>query len=255
MNRKWVNTLTVLIYIVSQLIVVFPQYYYISKGYSLSEAILMSVPFYVGSFVVASIIVILINRKIKNKTQLERLPKSDRNATIGWILGGFFLSLFAQMIFGMINTYILHQPAESKNTTDIMSIAKEAPIFIILIAVVGPILEEFVFRKVIFGEIYEVIKGQRWIAFIISVLISGFIFSCAHLDFDHTLIYMGMSLVFSSLYVLTNRIIVPIAAHMSMNAFVVIMQVVFADKVQEAQEQLKQTTQLITPIIKSYFNL
>ncbi|WP_414048745.1 intramembrane glutamic endopeptidase MroQ [Macrococcus animalis] len=255
MNRIWVNIFTVLIYIGSQLFVLIPNSYFLKQGMSESDAFLKSIPYYVGSFVVASILVILINRMIRNKTQLERLPKADMLATIGWIIGGFFISLFAQMIFGMINTFLLNQPVESQNTKNIMGIAKEAPIFIILIAIVGPILEEFVFRKVIFGELYEGIKGPRWLSFIIALLISGFIFSCAHMDFDHTLIYMGMSLVFSGLYVLTNRILVPIAAHMAMNGFVVIMQVVFADKVQEAQEQLKTTTNIIVPMVKSYFNM
>lgn len=255
MKRIWVNVLTVFIYIASQVSVLIPQTYFIRHGHSLAEAIKLSIPYYVLSFVIASIIVILINLKIKNKTQLERSHKSDTLTTLAYIIGGFFLSLFAQMIFGMINTYILKQPTISQNTENVMGMAMDAPIFIILIAIVGPILEEFVFRKVIFGELYEAIKGARWISFTISVLISGFIFSCAHMDFDHTLIYMGMSLVFSALYVWSNRIIVPIAAHMSMNAFVVIINIVFKDKVQEAQEQLKATTHIIVPVVKSYFNI
>lgn len=240
LNRLWVNILTVLIYIGSQLFVLIPTSIFIKQGHDSSTAFLMAVPYYVGSFVVASLLVIFINTRIKNKTRVERSGKSDTLSTIGLIVGGFFISLFAQMMLGMINTYILNQPLESQNTTQIMGIAKQAPIFIILIAIVGPILEEFVFRKVIFGEIYELIKGNRGVAFVISVLISGFIFSAAHSDFNHTLIYMGMSVVFSGLYVLSNRIIVPIAAHMLMNGFVVLMQVVFADKVIEAQKQLEQ---------------
>ncbi|UBH12861.1 intramembrane glutamic endopeptidase MroQ [Macrococcus armenti] len=240
LNRLWVNILTVLIYIGSQLFVLIPTSIFIKQGHDSNTAFLMAVPYYVGSFVVASLLVIFINTRIKNKTRVERSVKTDTLSTIGLIVGGFFISLFAQMMLGMINTYILNQPLESQNTSQIMGIAKQAPIFIILIAIVGPILEEFVFRKVIFGEIYELIKGNRGVAFVISVLISGFIFSAAHSDFNHTLIYMGMSVVFSGLYVLSNRIIVPIAAHMLMNGFVVLMQVVFADKVIEAQKQLEQ---------------
>ncbi|UOB20247.1 intramembrane glutamic endopeptidase MroQ [Macrococcus armenti] len=240
LNRLWVNILTVLIYIGSQLFVLIPTSIFIKQGHDSNTAFLMAVPYYVGSFVVASLLVIFINTRIKNKTRVERSVKTDTLSTIGLIVGGFFISLFAQMMLGMINTYILNQPLESQNTTQIMGIAKQAPIFIILIAIVGPILEEFVFRKVIFGEIYDLIKGNRGVAFVISVLISGFIFSAAHSDFNHTLIYMGMSVVFSGLYVLSNRIIVPIAAHMLMNGFVVLMQVVFADKVIEAQKQLEQ---------------
>ncbi|UBH08343.1 CPBP family intramembrane metalloprotease [Macrococcus armenti] len=240
LSRLWVNILTVLIYIGSQLFVLIPTSIFIKQGHDSNTAFLMAVPYYVGSFVVASLLVIFINTRIKNKTRVERSVKTDTLSTIGLIVGGFFISLFAQMMLGMINTYILNQPLESQNTTQIMGIAKQAPIFIILIAIVGPILEEFVFRKVIFGEIYDLIKGNRGVAFVISVLISGFIFSAAHSDFNHTLIYMGMSVVFSGLYVLSNRIIVPIAAHMLMNGFVVLMQVVFADKVIEAQKQLEQ---------------
>ncbi|MCO4097148.1 intramembrane glutamic endopeptidase MroQ [Macrococcoides canis] len=239
-NRKWINILTVLLYIGSQLFVLIPTSIFLKQGLDNDAAFLKAIPYYVGSFVIASILVIYINTKINNKTRVERSVKTDTLSTIGLIVGGLFISLFTQMMLGMINTYILNQPLESQNTNQIMDIAKQAPIFIILIAVVGPILEEFVFRKVIFGEIYELIKGNRAIAFIISVLISGFIFSAAHSDFDHTLIYMGMSVVFSGLYVLSNRIIVPIAAHMLMNGFVVLMQVVFADKVIEAQKQLEQ---------------
>ena len=245
LNRLWVNILTVLIYIGSQLFVLIPTSIFIKQGHDSDTAFLMAVPYYVGSFVVASLLVIFINTRIKNKTRVERSIKTDTLSTIGLIVGGFFISLFAQMMLGMINTYILNQPLESQNTTQIMGIAKQAPIFIILIAIVGPILEEFVFRKVIFGEIYELIKGNRGVAFVISVLISGFIFSAAHSDFNHTLIYMGMSVVFSGLYVLSNRIIVPIAAHMLMNGFVVLMQVVFADKVIEAQKQLEQANFII----------
>ena len=51
--------------------------------------------------------------------------------------------------------------------------SKTTPIFIILISVVGPILEEYVFRKVFFGELYDRIKGNRIIAFLIASIVSS----------------------------------------------------------------------------------
>ena len=62
------------------------------------------------------------------------------------------------------------------NTQRIMAVAKQLPIFIILISVVGPILEEYVFRKVFFGELYDRIKGNRIIAFLIASIVSSFTF-------------------------------------------------------------------------------
>lgn len=43
----------------------------------------------------------------------------------------------------------------SQNTADIVAIAKGAPIAILAIVVFGPILEEFVFRRVIFGSLVQ----------------------------------------------------------------------------------------------------
>ena len=61
---------------------------------------------------------------------------------------------------------------KSKYSTN-NGVAKQLPIFIILISVVGPILEEYVFRKVFFGELYDRIKGNRIIAFLIASIVSS----------------------------------------------------------------------------------
>ena len=53
-----------------------------------------------------------------------------------------------QVVVSLIYTLVLGQQQQSPNTERLMAIAKQMPVFIILISVVGPILEEFVFRKV-----------------------------------------------------------------------------------------------------------
>ena len=58
-----------------------------------------------------------------------------------------------------------------------MAIAKQLPVFILLISIVGPILEEYIFRKVIFGEIYNKIKGNRIVAFLIASIVSSILFA------------------------------------------------------------------------------
>ncbi|MBR7508527.1 CPBP family intramembrane metalloprotease, partial [Mycobacterium tuberculosis] len=80
------------------------------------------------------------------------------------------------------------------------------PIFIVLISIVGPILEEYVFRKVIFGELYNFIKGSRVVSFIIASIVSSLIFALAHNDFKFIPVYFGMGVIFSLAYVYTKRI-------------------------------------------------
>lgn len=250
LNRLSVNILTLLIYLGAQFITLIPGLYYKSKGLSYNEINQIALSWLPPTFIVATILIVFLHTRVKNETRLERSRKAKWTETLIWMFAGVFLAFFAQMIMGMINVYILNQPIESQNTKNLMQVAKKMPMFIILISVFGPILEEYVFRKVIFGELFEFLKFNRVIAFIISGLISGLIFAAAHGDFDHTLIYLGMAFVFSGLYVATKRIIVPMFAHAMMNTTVVLVQLVFADKLEHLQQQAKQTAQIILHIIQ-----
>jgi membrane protease YdiL (CAAX protease family) len=98
------------------------------------------------------------------------------------------------------------------------------------------------------------IKAPKWLSFIVAVLVSSFIFSLAHSDPEHTLIYVVMGTVFSGLYVLTKRIIVPMIAHMGMNGIVVLGQIVFKDQVNEQLEKQSQISQLIYHTILSMYS-
>ena len=129
-----------------------------------------------------------------------------------------------QMVASLITMWLVGQPQQSPNTERIMAIAKQLPVFILLISIVGPILEEYIFRKVIFGEIYNKIKGNRIVAFLIASIVSSILFAIAHNDIKFFFIYFGMGMLFSLAYVLTRRIAVPIIIHMLQNGFVVAVQ-------------------------------
>ena len=83
-----------------------------------------------------------------------------------------------QMVASLITMWLVGQPQQSPNTERIMAIAKQLPVFILLISIVGPILE-YIFRKVIFGEIYNKIKGNRIVAFLIASIVSSILFAIA----------------------------------------------------------------------------
>ncbi|MET3683256.1 membrane protease YdiL (CAAX protease family) [Alkalibacillus flavidus] len=137
---------------------------------------------------------------------------------VKWSIIGVVLAYGTQIVANVINIYVLGIEQGSQNTQDIIQIIESNVWFILLPIVFAPILEEIVFRKILFGEIYKRTN------FVIAGLLSAFIFAAMHFDFTFILTYTAMGFAFAYLYVKTERIIVPIIAHMAMNTFVVMIQ-------------------------------
>ncbi|MGW9941870.1 CAAX protease family protein [Staphylococcus hominis] len=241
MARIWVAILTLFIYALAQflpLVLAQTPIFNRLSGMALARA---GVYTQVILFILAAILIIFLHFKIKNPTNLEQEHKESKRYIIPWAVLGFFIVMLYQVIVGVINIWIFGQPQQSPNTQRIMAVAKQLPIFIILISVVGPILEEYVFRKVFFGELYDRIKGNRIIAFLIASIVSSLLFALAHNDIKFILIYFGMGMILSLAYTLTKRISVPILIHMFQNGFVVVMQIFLGDSL----NHLNQQTQFI----------
>lgn len=183
------------------------------------------------------IIVLLLIPDIKNRHSTPN--RSTRSEAALWTIVGIFMAFAAQYIAATIEFMIFGIEPGSANTEIIVESAKLVPSFIIVIAIIGPILEEIVFRMIIFGALYQ--KFNFWIAATISALIFAFV----HADFTHTLIYAAVGFVFAFLYVKTKRILVPILAHVSINSFVVLVQIIFYDEIQELLKILEQSQQFI----------
>lgn len=209
------------------------------------ELITNMIPFQVLAFGLGAIIVVVIGNIHKNKNTIELSKKSDPLLTVVWIIGGVFLAYLSQIVASLINIYILDNPIESANTTNIVDMIFSSPMMVLVVVLFGPIIEEYVFRRAIFAEIFELFpnksQGQKVLAFLVAGLVAGLIFALAHGDFTHILVYLAMSYVFSFLYVITGRLLVPIMVHITMNGLVVLLQTVFKDYLEQAdqlQEQL-----------------
>lgn len=237
MARIWVASLTLVIYALAQVLPLMLQQTPLFSDLSGMALARANVYTQVILFIIAAILIIWLNLIIKNPTSLEKGFKEPKRYIIPWALLGFVIVMVYQVMAGVINMWIFGQPQQSPNTQKIMAIARQLPIFILLISCVGPILEEYVFRKILFGEIYNKIKGNRIIAFLIASIISSLLFALAHDDMKFILIYFGMGMLFSLAYVLTKRIAVPILIHMFQNGLVVIMQYFFGDTLKNLQEQ------------------
>nr|WP_155114075.1 type II CAAX endopeptidase family protein [Metabacillus mangrovi] len=190
------------------------------------------------AFSIGLIIILFLLRKDRGENDLRGEPASPASSA-GWAFGGIFLAFFAQIIAANIETQLLGIPAGSENTQQIMEIVKSTPLMIFVVSIAGPILEEIVFRKILFGTIYKKTN------FILAAVISSVIFAVVHGDPAHILLYSAMGFTFAFLYVKTKRIIVTIIAHLSMNTFVVIIQYVFADDIQKMLEEAEKLQSII----------
>lgn len=169
------------------------------------------------AFALAFIVSFLLISRDKQFWNVFKGEKASIGVSIGWGVIGFFLVFFGQTIGAYIER-LLGIDMVSENTQSIMDITKVAPIMIIAIVFLGPVLEELVFRRVIFGSIIQ--NYNFWIASVISAIV----FAAIHMDFTHILLYTICGMIFAFLYHKTKRIITPIIAHILLNGFVTFIQ-------------------------------
>lgn len=233
MNRIIVSILTVVIYMAAQ----FTPRVALMAGWIDSQSAntqLQQVTYVqVIAFIVAAILILCMQPIIKNPYQFELQRKEEKRYIIVWILVGLVIVFIAQIITNLISAQLLGVSPASENTLRIMRIARQMPILIILVAIVGPLLEEFVFRKVLFGEIYNAIKASPVTKFIIATTISSAIFAVAHADLTHFAVYFVMGVIFSGFYIYTKRLSVSIGIHMAQNALVALIQFSIPEEVME----------------------
>ncbi|OIJ16216.1 CAAX protease family protein [Anaerobacillus arseniciselenatis] len=185
------------------------------------------------SFSTGLIIILLLLRQDMKDRHLVR-DRSTRSDAILWGFTGIFMAFAAQYFAVLIEMSVFGIEPGSENTEMIVEMAKATPALILVVAVIGPILEEIIFRMIIFGSLYK--RFNFWIA----AIFSSVIFAAVHMDFEHLLVYTFMGIVFAFLYVKTKRIIVPIIAHVALNSFVMIVQVIFGDQLLELQRNLEE---------------
>jgi membrane protease YdiL (CAAX protease family) len=188
------------------------------------------------SFLIALLIILLL---LKKDTDGFERHRARIGATVGWMIAGIFLAFLAQTIAGNIEVRLFGIEQGSENTERLIQIVAATPWFIIVTSLFGPILEEIVFRKIVFGTLYKQYN------FFISAIISSLLFAAVHFDFSHLLIYTSMGMVFAFLYVQTRRILVPIVAHVIMNTIVILINVIFHEELQRIMEKAEKLQAII----------
>ncbi|MHC5408293.1 lysostaphin resistance A-like protein [Listeria seeligeri] len=143
--------------------------------------------------------------------------KTSPLRSIIWIIGGVIGLYIGQIICSIIISLISGNIDESANTERLVNLTKAAPIFLIFISILGPILEELVFRKVIFGGLSNVMNIH------VAAVISSLFFGLLHGDISFLLSYFVIGLILCFLYTKTKRISVSMGAHILMNTIVLLL--------------------------------
>lgn len=231
-KRYWYVIIT---FIIMQMIVAFiAPILHFGFGIEMLDAAVYA---YIGSFIVALIIILSL---MKNDLKEEKLKHPlSIGQIIGWSVAGLFLAWIAQAIAVTIEMELFGIDPASENTEVIVDFTRSNILFILIPAIIAPILEEIIFRKILFGTFYKKMN------FFIAALLSSLIFAVLHLDFTHLLIYATMGFVFAFLYVQTKRIIVPIIVHMAINTIAVLGQLLIDPEMLEKMEQMQKNIQLI----------
>ncbi|HJV31171.1 MAG TPA: type II CAAX endopeptidase family protein [Bacillales bacterium] len=191
----------------------------------------LAVPYWlIFSFSIALVIVLFILRK--EMTKNDKRNASSVGSSVFWAISGVFLAIFAQTFAANIER-LFGIEMGSENTQHILNIINTFPLAILVSSIIGPILEEIVFRKIIFGALYKRFN------FFISAVISSVIFAVAHMELQHVLLYSAMGFTFAFLYIKTKHILVPIFAHVAMNTLVVLIQSTYSDEIEKLLREAK----------------
>ncbi|GAK10096.1 MULTISPECIES: CPBP family intramembrane glutamic endopeptidase [Geomicrobium] len=193
------------------------------------------------AFALGAIVMLFLIRNANPLMRADR-PRSGVGVTIGLIFLGVLLAIVGQQVAFLIQSALFGVPAGSENTAMLLDMMNSFPIMLLAVVVFGPIMEEILFRQVIFGKLYKHMN------FFFAAALSSLAFSVVHMEFSNILVYAGAGFAFAYVYVKSNRIIVPIIAHCLMNAWaaVPILLEYLGYDVLDMMEQMEQTTQLIT---------
>ncbi|WP_042141883.1 CPBP family intramembrane glutamic endopeptidase [Paucisalibacillus sp. EB02] len=197
-----------------------------------------SIYYSIFSFTIGLIIVLIL---MKPDMKMAQTRSSLFTVDIVlWSILGVIMAYVAQAVAVTIETNIFGMEPGSENTQGIMNITRTIPLFAIIPAIIAPILEEVIFRKIIFGSLYKRTN------FFVAALLSAFIFGIIHEGLEHILIYASMGFVFAFLYVKTKKILVPIIVHMALNSISVIVQFSLTpEDIEKIQQQWNQVQMIL----------
>ncbi|MFT8872281.1 MAG: type II CAAX endopeptidase family protein [Sporolactobacillus sp.] len=148
---------------------------------------------------------------------LPRAPGASTTEKVLWACLGLFALYACEFAALMILSIVTGQPAHlSQHSKNVVDMTNTAPVFLFIVAIVGPILEEIIFRKIFFGSLRKHMRGVP--GFFAAAVPSSLVFAVLHMDIPFLLVYFSIGMLLCFVYDRTRRIWVTMCMHAELNA-------------------------------------
>lgn len=196
-------------------------------------SIFMNLLIYVTLFI--SLIILLKEDLVEDFVSLKQIEKKDIFANS---LVGYFLLVIGSSVGSSI-TIALGGTGSSENQQVIERILKSEYGFlmIICVALIGPIVEELIFRKSLFA-LGDKCKLNRIITIILSSVFFGLIHVISGGDFVEVFPYVFMGLAMGISYQMSKTLLVPVIVHVFQNTLSVVSIMILLPLLEQMQPNM-----------------
>ena len=164
-----------------------------------------------GTIIVIITLILLLPFILKtyNKLKSSNIKKLEFNKYLKIIVFSILLSIGLNIIMYLINSLI---PITNRYD-DIKALFYT----IIPTGIIGPILEEYIFRGIIFNKLKTFNNSKK------SIVLATIIFSIMHFELSQIIYTLVVGFYLTYIYFKTNNITVPTIAHITINTTTIIL--------------------------------
>ena len=218
--KKWV--IPILLFVLYEILYIKMVFYFNAYGGINFTKFLL-----IGELIIIILLLLLIKFIFKdNFNSIDSAKKISLKKSISISIIMSIIYIIIMFILNRLGAFIFNpKNISSSNANSLMSIFKVNPILIICFSLIGSILEEIVYRKILFGYLYDLhSECNKYVRFITSALVSSIIFGATHDGVFHPFMfqYVTAGVILSGLYLYTKRISSPTMVHILYNLFVLI---------------------------------
>lgn len=149
------------------------------------------------------------NRQLRLPTAIETAGLAKAETRVIWGVSGVAIVLIVQLLGSWLESWLFYAPAPT--LTQATSALHSVPLYALALVWALPLLEEYAFRRVIFGNLASVTGVFG------AALISGLLFALAT-DPTHWLTATLVGIVYAYLYKQTGSVQTPLIAHIGVLA-------------------------------------
>lgn len=151
------------------------------------------------------------------RDERDQLLQTTFSHSLNYAMVGFMVAIFGQMVLSLLISFFIDSGVDTETEQYILEMSEISLLYLVIPVLIGPILEELVFRYALLGSFLKRMKTSY------AVILSSLLFGILHGSLTNLVIYVFCGIVFSVIYIKTRSILTSIMAHSFMNGFVMVM--------------------------------